>query len=189
MFTRDIAPYPFGNGHPRFYGWVNPPPSIMGIFGAALAAAMNPSVAGGNHAAVHLERQVIRWFSTLLGFPDDTMGLLVSGTSTAALTGLTVARHVACQRVGWNVRATGMRQGDSNRPLLMVYQSAEGHSCHQKAIELLGFGHEQLRIVPSDAGLRMDPVALERMIAEDRAAGATPGCRHRNGGDGQHRRD
>ena len=37
-FARDIAPYPFGNGHPRFFGWVNSPPTEIGIFADALAA-------------------------------------------------------------------------------------------------------------------------------------------------------
>ena len=54
---------------PRFWAWVNSPPTVMGIFAEALAAAMNPSVAGGNHAAVHVERQVIRWFAEMLGLP------------------------------------------------------------------------------------------------------------------------
>jgi len=31
-FAANILPYPFGNGHPRFYGWVNSPPAVMGIF-------------------------------------------------------------------------------------------------------------------------------------------------------------
>src|SRR5687767_9108908 len=31
-FESSIAPYPFGNGHPRFWGWVNSPPAVMGIF-------------------------------------------------------------------------------------------------------------------------------------------------------------
>lgn len=61
-FASQVAPYPFGNGHPRFYAWVNSPPTVVGIFAEALAAAMNPSCAGGNHAAVYLERQVIAWF-------------------------------------------------------------------------------------------------------------------------------
>jgi len=56
-FVKQVAPYPFGNGHPRFYGWVNTPPEIIGVFAEALAAAMNPSCAGGNHAAIHLERR------------------------------------------------------------------------------------------------------------------------------------
>ncbi len=32
-FENEIAPFPFGNGHPRFYGWVNPPPALMGNAG------------------------------------------------------------------------------------------------------------------------------------------------------------
>src|SRR5688572_16874399 len=51
-FTSAVAPFPFGNGHPRFHGWVNSPPAIIGVLADALAATMNPSVAGGNHAAV-----------------------------------------------------------------------------------------------------------------------------------------
>jgi hypothetical protein len=41
-FVEQVAPYPFGNGHPRFFAWVNPPPHPLGIFAEALAAAMNP---------------------------------------------------------------------------------------------------------------------------------------------------
>src|SRR6266478_1325293 len=76
QFAAEIEPYPFGNGHPRFYGWVNSPPTVMGVFAEALAAAMNPSCAGGNHAAVYVERQVLDWFKSLIGFPKDgSMGL------------------------------------------------------------------------------------------------------------------
>jgi aromatic-L-amino-acid decarboxylase len=27
-FVRTVEPYPFGNGHPRFFAWVNSPPVI-----------------------------------------------------------------------------------------------------------------------------------------------------------------
>jgi len=30
-FRDTIEPYPFGNGHPRFWGWVNSPPAVMGV--------------------------------------------------------------------------------------------------------------------------------------------------------------
>ena len=131
-FEEEIAPFPFGNGHPRFYGWVNSPPVVIGVFADALAAAMNPSCAGGNHAAIYVERQVVNWFKQLIGFPRDSMGLLVSGGSMAALTGLAVARHARC---GFDVRAKGV-QATPRR--LTFYRSREGHGCHQKAIELLG---------------------------------------------------
>jgi aromatic-L-amino-acid decarboxylase len=174
-FARDVAPYPFGNGHPRFFGWVNPPPAIMGIFGAALAAAMNPSVAGGNHAAVWVERQVGEWFKTLLGVPREVMALLVSGGSAAAIAALAAARHVACARRGWDVRAGGVPRTLDGRPTqLVVYKSAEGHSCNQKAVELLGIGSTGLREVPTDAALRMRPDALDAMLAEDLAEGRVP---------------
>jgi len=121
-FARDVEPYPFGNGHPRFYGWVNSPPSILGIFAEALAAAMNPSVAGGNHAATYVERQVLNWLRNLLGFPTSSMGLLVSGGSMATLTGLAVARHVQLKaKLGMDVRASGLaaRRGS---PSARLYQ-------------------------------------------------------------------
>src|SRR6185437_1401489 len=67
LFATEVAPHPFGNGHPRFYAWVNSPPVPIGVFAQLCAAAMNPSVAGGNHAAVWIERQVLEWFKSLIG--------------------------------------------------------------------------------------------------------------------------
>ncbi len=84
IFLSDIERFPFGNRHPRFYGWVNSPPAVISIFAEMLAAAMNPSCAGGNHAAVYVERQVVNWFKRLLGFPAESMGMLVSGASSSA---------------------------------------------------------------------------------------------------------
>ncbi|MCB0227153.1 MAG: amino acid decarboxylase, partial [Anaerolineae bacterium] len=121
-FTAHIAPYPFGNGHPRFYGWVNSPPAVIGIFAEALAAMMNPSVAGGNHAPVYVEHQVLNWFRELLGLPPESKGLLVSGGSMANLTALAVARHV---KAGLDVRAEGVQGLPAQ---LIVYTSEEGHS-------------------------------------------------------------
>src|SRR5439155_9497112 len=150
-FKEDIAPYPFGNGHPHFFGWVNSPPAVIGVFADALAAAMNPSCAGGNHSAIYVERQVLNWFKELIGFPRESMGLLVSGGSMAALTALAVARYAKC---GFDIRAKGL-QGSSRR--FIFYKTAEGHGCHQKAIELLGIGSENLRIVAHDAAFKMIP--------------------------------
>jgi hypothetical protein len=38
QFKSRIMPYPMGNGHPRFFGWVNSPPAPMGIIAEFLAA-------------------------------------------------------------------------------------------------------------------------------------------------------
>ena len=126
-FRDTVTPYPFGNGHPRFWGWVNSPPVVIGALAEALAAAMNPSCAGGNHAAIYVERQVLNWFKEMLGFPADSMGLLVSGGSMASLTALAVARHA---KAGFDVRREGL-QGAGRR--LVLYVSEEGHGCLRKA--------------------------------------------------------
>src|SRR5881628_2768389 len=112
-FARDkILSRPMGNGHPRFFGWVNSPPEPAGVAAELLAAALNPSVAGGDHAAVYLERGVVRWLMELVAFPTEgTMGLLTSGGSVASLIGLAAARHKAALADGWNVREEGLQGG------------------------------------------------------------------------------
>ena len=175
-FVAHVAPYPFGNGHPRFYGWVNSPPAVISVMVETLATAMNPSVAGGNHAAVWIERQVLEWFKQLFAFPQQSMGLLVSGGSAAATVALNTARFQACVSRGWNVRTKGIQRLEFEHTArrLLVYKSSEGHGCNQKAVELLGIGSENLRLVPSDAALCMLPAALDAMLAEDMKAGHVP---------------
>jgi aromatic-L-amino-acid/L-tryptophan decarboxylase len=171
-FAERIEPYPFGNGHPRFFGWINSPPDAIAIFAEALAAAMNPSVAGGNHAAVYVERAVIGWFRTLLGFPSDSMGLLVSGSSMANLTALAVARHTAARKAGIDIRAAGLQGGG---PRFVVYVSQEGHSSLQKAIELLGIGSDNVRRIAVDPHSdQMRLSELEASLVRDRSAGHIP---------------
>lgn len=167
-FVRSIEPYPFGNGHPRFWGWVNSPPAVMGIFADQLAAMMNPSVAGGNHAAVHVERQVIRWFAEILGLPSTAMGLLVSGGSMANLTALAAARHA---KAGFDVRVRGMQSGDQR---LIVYMSEEGHGCIRKAAELLGIGGDWLRVIPVNDRSEMRVDVLTQTIDRDLQDGHRP---------------
>jgi len=167
-FADVVAPYPFGNGHPRFWGWVNSPPVAIGALAEALAAAMNPSCAGGNHAAIYVERQVLNWFKEMLGFPQDSMGLLVSGGSMASLTALAVARHA---RAGFDVRREGL-QGGGRR--LVLYVSEEGHGCLRKAAELMGIGGDNVRTVAVDGEWRMRTDDLQARITADLAAGHRP---------------
>jgi aromatic-L-amino-acid decarboxylase len=160
--------YPMGNGSPRFFGWVNSPAAPLAVLADLLASGLNPSVAGGDHAATYVEHAVLRWMRRIVQFPADAGGILTSGGSVANLIGLAVMRHV---KTAGRVRADGVVP-----PALVVYTSSEGHSCIQKAIELLGIGHANLRRVPVDSTWRMDVAALERLIAADDLAGLIPAC-------------
>ena len=174
LFTRAVLRHPMGNGHPRFFGWVNSPPAPLGVIADLLASAMNPSCAGGDHAAIYLERAAVRWLMHLVGFPTDgSIGLLVSGGSMASLTGLAAARHWAAAVDGWDVRQEGL-SGD--RPQFVLYLSVEGHTCMRKAAELLGLGAAAIRMVPIDGDARMDVGALRQAVVADLAAGRRPFC-------------
>jgi len=167
---RDVLPHAMGNGHPGFFGWVNPPPSRAGVIASLAAAAMNPSVVAGDHADVHLERAVVRWLAELVGFPHAPgAGLLTSGASAATIVCLAGARGRALTRAGHDVR----RDGLAGAPRLVAYVPAEAHSCVRRGLELLGLGSGAMREVPLDGG-RLDATALRAAIAADRASGALP---------------
>ncbi len=41
QFAEQIAPHPFGNGHPRFWGWVTGTGTPLGMLADFLASGMN----------------------------------------------------------------------------------------------------------------------------------------------------
>lgn len=172
-YQRLIAPYPMGNNHPRFMAWVNSTAAPFGLIAELLGAALNPSVAGGDHGAVYAEHGVLNWIKGWFGYPETAGGILASGGSVANLIGLGAMRYAISQRLGINPRRAGI--GGVGSPLV-VYQSAQTHICIQKAVELLGIGTDYLRTIPVDSDYRIDLDALRAQIAADRAAGLTPAC-------------
>ena len=169
-FLEFIRPYPTGNIHPRFWGWVMGTGTTTGMLAEMLAAGMNPNVGGADHIANYVEAQVIRWFIEAFGFPPSSSGLLVSGGSMANLVGLTVARNT---KAGFDIRAEGVRHS----PLpFTIYGSTETHNSVQKAVELLGLGHKAFRKIPVNDSFQIDIETLESTIAEDRAQGYQPIC-------------
>jgi aromatic-L-amino-acid decarboxylase len=173
-FAELILPHPMGNGHPRFFGWVNSPPSPIGALAEFLAGAMGPSCAGGDHAATYLERCAVRWLMELVGFPTDgSMSILVSGGSMASLTALAAARQRAAQQDGRDVRRDGLPGWGRQ---LTMYMSSEAHTTLKKAAELLGIGSEAVRIIPADDNFRLDVTGLRQAIDADRDAGMRPFC-------------
>ncbi len=171
FFAQNIQPYPLGHNNPRFFAWVNSPAAPLSILGELLAAGMNSSTAGGDQASTYLELAVLDWLKQIMGFPQESGAILVSGGSMATTVGLAVMRFVKAQ--SGNVRGRGLQAEDSP---MVVYTSSEGHSCIEKAVELLGFGHDYLRRIPVDNEFRMDTAALEQQIRIDRQAGLRPVC-------------
>ena len=184
---REILSHPMGNGHPRFFGWVNSPPAPIGVVAELLGAALNPSCAGGDHAAIYVERAAVRWLMELVGFPvEGSMGLLVSGGSMASLTCLAAARHRAAAADGWDVRARGVAGAPAP---LVLYLSEEGHSCIRKAAEVLGLGRDAVRTVPVDERLPPGRGGAPRRRPRGPRGRAPALLRGGERGNGQHGRD
>jgi glutamate/tyrosine decarboxylase-like PLP-dependent enzyme len=169
-FLETIFPYPMGNIHPRFWGWVMGNGTPFGVLADMLAATMNPNLGGGNHVANYVEAQVLAWCKEMLGYPADAGGLLVSGGSVANLVGLTVARNT---RAEFDIRRQGLCA--SPRPM-RLYGSCEMHSSLPKAVDVLGLGSDALRQIPVTPDFQIDIPALEAAIQQDRAAGYYPFC-------------
>jgi glutamate/tyrosine decarboxylase-like PLP-dependent enzyme len=167
--TEHVLPYGSGNTHPRFFGWVQGTGNAAALAAEIVAATMNANVGGREHAAVHMERDVIRWAREAFGFPGDATGVLVTGTSQATVTALTVARR---QALGAEVRREGLPDGAD----LRAYAAGSVHTAVRNAAQVVGLGRDAVRLVPSGADGGIDLAALAAAIDEDVAAGRTPFC-------------
>jgi aromatic-L-amino-acid decarboxylase len=168
-FLRLVLPYGRGQNHPCFAAFVDPAATKLSMLAAFASAVTNTSGAGGNYAAIYVERAVIRWLMELIGFPaDGSDGVLLGGGSDANRHCLEVARYWGAQVNGWDVRTEGLY----GHPRLTMYMSGEGHSCLEKAAFTLGLGAPRKVLVGAD--FRMDIADLRASVAADRRAGHLP---------------
>ncbi|AQS84814.1 MAG: pyridoxal-dependent decarboxylase [Acetobacter aceti] len=167
VFRETVLPYSVGNRHPGFMGWVHGGGTPVGMLAELLAAGLNANLGGRDHAPVEVERMVIRWAATLMGFPETASGLFVTGSSIANFIAVIVASRAA--ENGLSLRENGMRDRS-----LVGYAARSAHGCVSRAFDLAGLGSDALRLVPLDDSFRMDTTALKEMIAADRQAGLEP---------------
>ena len=167
-----VMPYPTGNIHPRFWSWVGGTGTPTQLVADIVVSTMNAGGLGFDEvASTHVEIQLLNWLKSMLGYPEDASGLLVSGGSMANLVGLAVART---RIAPYDVRAGGV---DMNTyPRLIYYASSETHSCVRKAMELIGLGSESLHTIPVRDDFTIDIDELHDAIAKDRADGHLPAC-------------
>lgn len=168
QFAEEVLPYAAGNVHPGFMGWVHGGGTAVGMLAEMLAGGLNANLGGRDHMPVEVERQIVEWARTLLGFPEGATGLFVTGSSLANLIGILVARTRA---LGKGVRTAGLGEEGAK---LRAYASVAAHRCIPLGMDLSGLGTDALRPIPTDGRGRMNLAKLKAAIAEDRAAGLKP---------------
>ncbi len=170
---KDVVPFSAFNGHPRWFAYITASPTPISVLGELLASALNQNTALWRiaPAATSIELQTVEWIKELLGMPDETEGLFVSGGQMANVVAHSVLLNA---KIPWDIRRYGVLSPEPNAPRLRVYASKEVHYCHEQAAELLGLGRDAVRHVPVDDAYKMRVDALGSMIAEDRAKGDLP---------------
>jgi glutamate/tyrosine decarboxylase-like PLP-dependent enzyme len=148
----------------RFFGYVLGSGDPVGATADLLASVLNQNVTAwrSGPAGVMIEKAVVRWLAEAIGC-SDFRGYLTGGGSSANLMGLTMARE-----------AIAPANEIGTVPNIVVYAAEEIHMSIPKSVALLGIGHQNLRLVPTDSALRMDLTALESQIKRDKSTGKTP---------------
>jgi aromatic-L-amino-acid decarboxylase len=167
-FERTIVPALTHWNHPGFFAYFAISASEPGVLAEFLSAALNQQAMlwRTSPAATELEEVTMGWLRSLMGLPPAFEGVIYDTASVATLHGLAAAREAAVP----NVRVAGLASAGRCR----VYCSEHAHSSVDKAVILLGLGHESLRRMPADAAFSMNPETLRAAIAEDREAGIVP---------------
>ncbi|CAF0738189.1 unnamed protein product [Adineta steineri] len=154
QIQKTILPYPIGNIHPRFWGYVRGNGSSIGALAEFITATMNTMSSGGHQSSIYVERQILSWLKIIMGFPnDDTCsGALVSGTSVATIISMAVAK----------------KKFDGQ--LMKVYYSSETHTCLMRAAQLLGIENENMIMIPTNDQRQIDLKILSESIDSNSCA-------------------
>ena len=142
--------------HPRYFARVGSPSSFTGILGDWLATGFNAiasSWVGGSGTAV-LELVVLDWLRQLLGLPDGTQGIIVSGGSMANFTAFAAA---------FAAKGRGV-----------VYLNDQTHSSLKRNLTSAGLQASDIRVLATGPDQKFNMTDLRQAIAADRARGLTP---------------
>ena len=170
-FERVILPGVTHWNHPGFFAYFAISGSAPGILAEFLSAALNVQAMlwRTSPSATELEEVTLDWLRQLLGLPEGFEGVIYDTASVSTLHALAAAREAAVP----DVRGAGL-SARPDVPALRVYCSEHAHSSVDKAVILLGLGHDALRRIPADEEFRLRAQALADAIAEDRRAGRLP---------------
>jgi aromatic-L-amino-acid decarboxylase len=142
--------------HPRYFARVPGPSSFAGVLGDWLGTGFNAIASswGGSSGPATVELVVLDWLRELLGMPEGSEGVILSGGSVSNLAALAAARAV----VGPGA----------------AYLSDQGHSSLRRGLRTLGFAESDIRVLPSDDAFRLTADTLADAVRGDRAQGRTP---------------
>jgi len=162
--ARDLEPFVTAHAGGRYFGFV-----VGGLhpasYGAELLAStwdQNAGLYAVAPGAAVVEEVAAEWVLELLDLPRNAAVGFVTGGQMATFTCLAAARHHVLREAGWDVEADGLQ----GAPKVHVVVKSEKHSTVPRALRFLGLGDSAAIEVASDGESRIDPDALELLLAE-----------------------
>lgn len=160
--TENILQYGYNVSHPRYFGFIPGPASMLSWLGDIITASYN------RHAGSFLtcpggcciEQELVRWLDERAGYPASASGIFVSGGSMANMTALTIARDRVLSEDQWHLGT--------------AYVSEQTHSSVAKGLRIIGIGNSRIRKIPTDDQFRMNVTLLKEAIEEDKKKGFLP---------------
>ena len=161
LLFKELIPKGYNTAGPGYLAYI----PGGGLFHSAVADLISDAVnryVGVWIAApglAQLEANVIRWFSTIVGYPAEARGILTTGGSLANFTALVTARR--------NLLPEDFLSGT-------LYASDQVHHSVVKAAMLAGFPARNVREIATDDTYRIRLDHLEESIESDRRDGLRP---------------
>ena len=164
-----VLPYCTHVNHPGYMGLITPSPNPAGILADFLASALNQNLGAYSigPSAVAMELRVLRWLNDLIGYDEKAGGNFTSGGMMANFIGLKLARDFTSK---------DKAQHEGLEKIWAVYVSEERHVSIDKAVDAVGIGRNNLRILPTNEKFQLRIDKLEEAIANDKRNGIFPIC-------------
>jgi glutamate/tyrosine decarboxylase-like PLP-dependent enzyme len=152
------------NAGPRYFGFVTGGAVPVTVAADWIASAwdQNAGLYVAAPAIAVIEDIVAGWIIELLGLPRTASAGFTTGCHMANFTCLAAARHEVLRRAGWNVETNGLQKA----PRVRVIAGGEVHISAVGALRYLGFGTEEIELVPVDDQGRMRADALDAVLAK-----------------------
>lgn len=148
---------------PRYFGFVTggAVPATVAADWLTSAWDQNGALFVMSPAGAVVEDIVSGWLLETLGLPGQAGVGFVTGAHMANFTCLAAARHEVLRRAGWNVEAQGLQRA----PPVRIIAGEEVHVSAVGALRYLGFGSDEIVIVPADDQGRMRDDRLAEALA------------------------
>ncbi|HUQ88629.1 MAG TPA: aminotransferase class V-fold PLP-dependent enzyme [Vicinamibacterales bacterium] len=147
---------------PRYFGFVTGGAVPVTVAADWIASGwdQNACLYVMSPASLVIEDVVSGWILEVLDLPRTASVGFVTGCHMANFTCLAAARHEVLRRVGWNVETQGLQKA----PRVRVIAGGEVHISAVGALRYLGFGTDEIVLIPVDGQGRMRAEALESAL-------------------------